>query len=584
MKPFRRLLRTIVPGHRFVIFIAIVCALAISATPYAFSFLGKWLIDDVLSIGNVAAQVRSESETLALLLRFFLISAGFHLVGTLLAAFSELANTRTVHRMTFRLRSSVFEKVENTDHTAYTRESPGQLMTRIMDDTGAIPGNVTHIIINFVTQIAMLVLGIVLLVRLQPTLAIYAAIALPFYAIVCILFLPAIKRNTQNIRIQWASLVAYAVERLSSIITVKNYARETAETGEFGDRVDVSLGLNRRQHRLNLLFGSLSAIITAFATLSVLTIGFIKLKNGDMLLGEVLAFYQVTAQLFVPISALVGMTVVSQTLRVYADRVFQMLDSKSAIAETGDQMPASGDIVFKDVTLRYAEGGPFAVNNLSLTIKQGTATALVGPTGCGKSTVLLLLTRLIDPNSGVIRIGETDVRSFALNAHRRSVGNILYDTKVFSGTVAENVAFGTKDVSVDDIRNACKIADFDADISSLAKGYDTVLGTGGVQLSEEDTLKLNLARAIVTKPRIITVDDTYALVGEETERRLRASLRRALPDATMIIATSRLSIAESCDAIHVLQKGSVVESGSHDELMDAHGLYRRMYARQMGMA
>jgi ABC-type multidrug transport system fused ATPase/permease subunit len=311
--------------------------------------------------------------------------------------------------------------------------------------------------------------------------------------------------------------------------------------------------------------------------------GFLRLKSGDMLLGEVPAFYQVTAQLFVPISALVGMTIVSQTLGVYADRVFQMLDSKSEIPADGALKPVDGDIVFDHVTLKFSEGGPFAIDRLSLTIPQGKTTAIVGPTGCGKSTIILLLTRLLDPNQGTISIGGFDIEDFVLHDYRRSVGNVLFDTKIFSGTVSENVAFGTKNLMIGDIRNACRVVELDTAMSAFPRGYETRLGTGGMQLSDEETLKLNLARAIVTKPEIVTVDDTYAQVGEETERRLRVSLREALPNATMVIATSRLSIAESCDSIYVLQKGSVAEFGSHEQLMEMHGLYRRMYARQMGM-
>ena len=583
MKSLLRLIRMVVPGHRAALFFAVVSALLISATPYAFSFLGKWLVDDVLSVGARIGTGHSEAEKIVLLFRFFLISIAFHTAGTAFAVLSEYLNQRSVHKMTYELRSSVFEKVSSADLVSDTREPPGQLMTRVMDDTGAIPGNVTHIIINTITQIAMLALGVVLLIRLNAALTIYVAVALPFYAVLCILFLPAIRKNTGEIRVRWASLMAFAVERLINIITVKNYAREQAETAEFDKRVQTSLNLNRRQHKLTLVFGSLSALVTAFATIAVLAIGFLKIKSGAMQLGEVMAFYQVTAQLFVPISALVGMTVISQTVRVYAERVFQILDATSKLTDGENAPSRRGDIEFENVSLRFAENGPFALSDLSLVIERGKTTALVGPTGCGKSTVILLLTRMLDPDQGVIRVGGVDLRTMAIVEHRRSVGNVFFDSALFGGTLAENIAFGSESISHAEIAEACRVVDLTAFVSSLPKGLETELGAGGVQVEGEELVKLNLARAIVTKPKILTVDDTFSQVREETERRLRDAIRTALPDITMVIATSRLSIAETCDRIYVLRKGTAVENGTHATLMSQPGLYRRLYSSQMGL-
>ena len=600
----RRLIRTELAHYKGALLTRFLIAACVAASPYAFSFLGKWLVDEAIQVTgppkvaarpagapapppvSVAWRARTTDDKLRLLAVFLGASLGIHVVVTALSALSELLNSRTVQEMTHRLRSRVHEKIARLEMRLFSREQVGQLMTRTLDDTGGIPGNLTNLVINTCTQVAMLALGLVLLVRLNPKMTLVPLAALPFYAVVCVIFLPRLRRSAIEARERGAAFSGHVVERLSNIATVKNYAQEERELATFSDMLDGNLDVARSQHRQSLLFGSLTTIITASSTLAVLAFGFLNLQAQRMQLGEVLAFYQVTAQLFVPISALVGMTTVAQTLEVLAERVYGILDTEETVVDAPDAVEPTdlnGEVAFENVSLRYQEGGPFAVRNVSLTIPAGSVACIVGPTGCGKSTLLTLLTRLYDPTEGTLRIDGTDVREFRVNALRRAIGNILHQPGILSGSIAENICYGAPDASQDDVEAVARIVELHDFVAALPDGYGTRLGRGGITLSAEQLVKLGIARALITRPAIVTIDDTFSAIDEDVEKRLRAALRTALAGRTVLIATSRLSICHDADLVVVMQKGSIAETGTHEELLARPGIYRRMFLRQMGI-
>ena len=595
-----RLIRERLSGHVGAVLIRFAIAASVAATPYAFSFLGKWLVDEALQVTGppktpegeeagvtVEWKAKTPEDQLQLLLVFFAVSMGIHVVVTGLSALSEQLNSKTVQEMTYELRSEVHEKLSRLEMGLFTREQVGQRMTRVLDDCGGVPGNLVNLVINTATQAAMLVLGLVLLLRLNATMTLAVLAALPLYAVTCVVFLPRLRRNAEELRDRGAAFTGHVIERLTNIATIKNYAQEDREIERFGARLDSNLALSRQQNRLNLVFSTLTTLITAFATLAVLAFGFLNIKAGKMQLGEVLAFYQVTAQLFVPVGALVAMTTVAQTLQILAQRVYGVLDTKETLADAPDAVDLTdvkGEVAFENVSLQYQEGGPFAVRDVSLAIPAGTVACIVGPTGCGKSTLLTLLTRLYDPTEGTIRIDGTDIRTARITALRRTVGSIFHDPTVLTGTVAENIRLGAPDATQEEIEAAARTVELHDAITALPQGYETPLGRGGATLPAQQMTQLAIARALVTKPAILTVDDTFSAIAEDVEQRLRAAIRTVLEGRTTLIATSRLSICQDADLVVVMQRGGVVQVGTHAELLDTAGVYRRMYTRQMGMA
>ena len=603
-----RLIRSRLRNRIISLVIAFIIVAIISSTPYVFSFLGKWLIDEALQVtgqpkpkpgtevkegektdgSSIAIEWKAKTadEKLRLLKIFFIVSISLHVVVTGFSALSELIKSRMNNGMVYELRTAVHEKIESMDMGFFAREQVGQFMTRIMDDAGGIPGNLTQLVINFFTQIAMLILGAVLLFRLNPKMALFALAALPFYAIICFIFLPRLRRNTEELRVRGAAFNGFVIERLSNIATIKNYAQEDREFSTFSATLDDNMKLNRSQQNLNLGFGTLTTIVTSLGTLAALFFGFLNIKSGKMQLGQVMAFYQVTAQLFVPISALVGLATVAQTLKVLGVRVYSVLDTPAELKDAPDavQLPhIKGDLEFRHISLQYEEDGPFAVEDVSISIPSGINVCIVGPTGCGKSTLLTLLSRLYDPSGGSIALDGVDIRKVPVHTLRRTIGNVLHECQVFTGTIAENIAYGAPEASREDVNKVARIVGFHDFIMSQEKGYETQLGLGGITLDAEELVKLGIARALVMKPSVLTIDDTYSSIEEDVEKQIRKEVRVALADKTILIATSRLSICEDADMVVVMQEGKVVQTGSHEELLATPGLYRRMYMQQMGM-
>ena len=598
-----RVVREHLPRHWKGLLVRFIIASAVASTPYAFSMLGRWLVDDILQVTGkpkvatpehdaaMAAESpswfpKSEDEKIQLLILFFAISVGVHVAITAASGGSELLNSRINEKLALDLRSAVNEKLAGMEMGLFGREQVGQLMARTMDDTAAIPGNLTNLAVNLFTQVGMLVLGLVLLLRLNATMTLVVLGALPFYAVSCAIFLPRLRKAALEQRDRWSAMGGHAIERLTNIVTVKNYAQEQRETAEFDHWVDRNLAVNRRQHRLNLYFGTLTTIITGVGTLIVLWMGFLGIKSGAMQLGAVLAFYAVAAQLFVPVSALVGLATVAQAIQVHAKRVYDILDMPEGLqnAPGAVDLPETvrGEIEFRNVSLQYSEGGPFAVQGVDLRIPAGETVCLVGPTGCGKSTLLALATRLYDPTDGEILLDGIPLRKLPLRRLRRAIGNILHDCDVFSGTIAENLRFGAPRATQEDLEQAACQVGLDEFIRSLPKGYDTPIGREGMGLSEEHLVRLAVARALVTKPAVLTIDDTFSATEQAVEEQLREAVRSAMAEHTTLIATSRLSICEDADLVVVMQRGDVVDQGTHDELMSRPGVYRRMYMRQAG--
>lgn len=590
MNLVRRFYKEYVFRHWGKLLVAFLLTAAVNQAPYGFSMLGKWLVDDVLQVGgkNKVEQPQQENaipldEKFQGLWVFLAISLGLRLGTASLGGMAGYLTSSAGQRVLFRLRSSVQEKMSNLPLSYFDRYSTGQLMVRVMDDANGAQNNTVNLPVNVGTQGVTLVVGIVLLWQLNPTMTLMALGVLPFYAAGTALFMKPLRKNTEEMRNANSELQSLIEEKLTFVPTIQYYAQEASESTRFYNRLQENLRIGFQQNALNTGLSVVLMIISGLGATWVLLYGFWQLEAGMMKLGEVLAVYQMTALLFGPITALTNVNVQLQTTQIILARIYEVLDMRSELEDAPDATDApelKGEIAFENVTLRYLEGGPVALNNVSFHLPGGKTVALLGPSGCGKTAVVNLLSRFYDPTEGRILIDGIDSKKMKVHSLREQIGMASQEARVFSGTVAQNIAFGEADIERSVIEHVAQVAGVHNAIMALPKGYDTKIGKGGEALPLDVIQRLAIARALLGYPAIFIFDDSVSALSEEAEELLFEDVEKAFEKQTLVIVTNRVRTAENADLILVMRDGQIVEKGTHQDLVSEKGVYWRMYLHQ----
>ena len=592
MKLIRRFYKEYVFRHWGKLLVAFLLTAMVNQAPYGFSMLGKWLVDDVLQVGGKgkAAVVATEpvipvplDDKFHGLWVFLAISLGLRL-GT--AGFGGLAGYLTSdagQRVLFRLRAGLQKKLTNMPLSYFDRYSTGQLMVRVMDDANGAQNNTVNLPVNVATQVVTLVVGVVLLWHINPTMTMMALGVLPFYATGAALFMKPLRENTEQMRDANSELQSLMEEKLTFAPTIKYYAQEDAESTRFFNRLQENLKIGFQQNALNTGLSVVLMIISGLGATGVLMYGFWQLQDGVMKLGEVLAVYQMTALLFGPITALTNVKVQLQTTSIILARIYEVMDMKSELEDAPDAVDAvdlKGELTFENVSLRYVEGGPIALQNVNFHLPAGQTLALLGPSGCGKTAVVNLLSRFYDPTQGRVLIDGQDIRKYKIQSLRESIGMASQESRIFSGTIAQNIAFGDDDVDRSVIEQVSRVAGIHESILALPKGYDTLVGKGGQSLAQDMIQRLAIARALLSSASIFIFDDSVSALSEDDEELLFEDIEQAFEKQTLVIVTNRVRTAENAHRILVMRDGEIVEQGTHDDLVSLKGVYWRMYLHQ----
>ena len=593
MKLIRRFYREYVLRHWGKLLLAFLLTVTANQAPYGFSLLGKWLVDDVLQVarkGNVAV-VQPEQSTPPVstedkfegLWIFLAISLSLRFGTAGFGGISGYLTSSAGQRVLFRLRSQVQTKLSNLPLSYFDKYSTGQLMVRVMDDANSAQNNTVNLPVNVATQFVTLIVGLVLLWEISPTMTLMALGVLPFYATGAMLFMRPLRKNTEAMRNANAELQSLIEEKLTHVATIKYYAQEAAESTRFFKRLQQNLRIGFQQNALNTGLSVTLMIISGLGATGILLYGFLQLQDGTMKLGEVLAVYQMTALLFGPITALTNTNVQLQTTRIILERIYEVLDMENDLSDDGEGMVVDtlrGDITFENVSLRYIEGGPVALQDVNFHLPAGQTLAVLGPSGCGKTAVVNVLSRFYDPTEGRVLIDGLDIRTLNLQDLREQIGMASQEARIFSGTVAQNIAFGDPDIERSAIEHAAQVAGIRDAILELPKGYDTPIGKGGESLSQDVVQRISIARTLLGDPAIFVFDDSVSALSEEAEELLFENIEKAFEKQTIIIVTNRVRTAENAHQILVMSEGHVVEQGSHDELVAQKGVYWRMYVHQ----
>jgi len=399
-------------------------------------------------------------------------------------------------------------------------------------------------------------------------------------------FLKKIRETSNEQRRLYDEMLGTLAEKISGIAVVKAFVREDHERKVFMGKVREKFAVDMQQVHLNRRLGLVSAVVSALGTGAVYSYGGWLVQHGDMTTGKLVAMTFYIGFVFNPAVRVADFNTAMQWAVSAMDRVFETLDTRPDIEDKPDALPLpvlSGRVLFDNVSFGYVDGQPI-IKNLKLDVKAGEIVALVGHSGAGKSTLMNLLMRFYDPTGGHVRVDGFDLEDVRLESLRRQVSMVAQENVLFSVTLLENIKYGNRDATDAQAIASSKAADLHEFVMSLPDGYQTMIGEDGIKLSGGQKQRLALARALVTDPRILILDDVTSALDGETEARVQDALNEVMKGRTTFIIAHRLSSVVHADRIVVLEDGMIEAIGTHDELSNRPGIYKDLYEEQFRSA
>lgn len=480
------------------------------------------------------------------------------------------------------IRAAVFKKLQRLSVSFYDKNKTGTIMSYVTNDVNALQSAMVENTIEMITEGFILIGSVVAMIYLDWRLTLFTVCTFPVVLWFMEFFGKKIRKTGGRIQECTADITSVLQEFVASARVIKSFVREDYEV----DRFDVENKANFRANMKNAqLMATLTPVVELVAAIGVTMIiwyGGNNVINGTITAGSLVAFLTYAVNISNPIKRLTRVIGNIQKALAAAQRVFMIIDMPEEIAESRDakQLPeVSGKVEFQNVSFAYNDKGN-VITDLSFSVKPGEVIAIVGPSGAGKSTIANLLPRFYDVNKGDIKIDGHSVREVTLDSLREQVGIVPQETMLFNGSVYNNILYGRLDATKEEIEAAAKAANAHDFIMQLTDGYETKLGDRGVNLSGGQRQRIAIARAILKNPRILILDEATSALDTESERVVQEALDRLMVGRTSFVIAHRLSTVKNADKILVLEKGNLVESGTHDELLALDGLYAHLYKIQ----
>lgn len=480
------------------------------------------------------------------------------------------------------IRAAVFKKLQRLSVSFYDKNKTGTIMSYVTNDVNALQSAMVENTIEMITEGFILIGSVVAMIYLDWRLTLFTVCTFPVVLWFMEFFGKKIRKTGGRIQECTADITSVLQESVASARVIKSFVRGDYEV----DRFDVENRANFRANMKNAqLMATLTPVVELVAAIGVTMIiwyGGNNVINGTITAGSLVAFLTYAVNISNPIKRLTRVIGNIQKALAAAQRVFMIIDMPEEIAESRDakQLPeVSGKVEFQNVSFAYDDKGN-VITDLSFSVKPGEVIAIVGPSGAGKSTIANLLPRFYDVNKGDIKIDGHSVREVTLDSLREQVGIVPQETMLFNGSVYNNILYGRLDATKEEIEAAAKAANAHDFIMQLTDGYETKLGDRGVNLSGGQRQRIAIARAILKNPRILILDEATSALDTESERVVQEALDRLMVGRTSFVIAHRLSTVKNADKILVLEKGNLVESGTHDELLALDGLYAHLYKIQ----
>ena len=502
-------------------------------------------------------------------------------ISVIFAKLRSKMMTQVGQDIVYDIRKDLFEHMQHLSFEYYDSRPHGKILTRIINYINSISDLMTNGLINFILEIFNLIFITIFMFFVCWQLALVTMAGLPIFAAVMLIIKSHQRKAWQSVSNKSSNMNAYLHESIVGVKISQIFTREE-ENAEINDKLAKAYKKSwMRAVGFSNLVWPTTDIISITVRAGIFGVGLLML--GDVItLGTILAMTDYSARFWQPLMNLSNLMNTFINAVAYLERIFEMMDEPVTVddAENATEMPEiKGDVHFENVTFAYEEGINI-LENLSFDIKAGESIALVGPTGAGKTTIVNLISRFYNINSGIVRIDDSDISKVTLKSLRSQMGIMLQDSFIFSGTIRDNIRYGKLDATDDEIRAACKIVGIDDYVMSLKEGYDTVVNERGAGLSQGQKQLIAFARTIVSDPKILVLDEATSSIDAKTERYLQNGLNHLLQGRTSFIIAHRLSTIRSCDKIMYVSNKGITEAGTHDELIAKKGDYYKLYTAQ----
>ena len=549
----------------------------------AFDVVGDTLKSYQLLSGFAFQKAFFEDLGMALLLFAGLIIA-FSLLKGLFMFFMRQTIIVMSRLIEFDLKNEIYDHYQDLSLAFYKRNKTGDLMNRISEDVSKVRMYVGPAIMYTINLIVLFILVIVTMIRVNPTLTAYVLFPLPILSITIYYVSSLINKKSERVQRQLSTLSNFVQEKFSGIRVIKAYNRKHLTQDQFEHECEEYKNISLELVKVNALFFPMMILLIGLSTILTIYVGGMLTIRGEISPGNIAEFVIYVNMLTWPVAAVGWVTSLVQRAAASQTRINEFLDTKPEITNPTDAaIELDGHIEFDNVTFVYPDSGIKAIDGISFEVKKGESLAIIGRTGSGKSTLANLLCRLYDPSSGAIKVSGHNIGEINSNALRSSIGYVPQEVFLFSDSIANNIAFGTKKDGhlKEEVEQAAKNAAVYENIMEFPEGFETVVGERGVTLSGGQKQRISIARAIIKNPRILIFDDCLSAVDTETEEEILTNLDQVIKERTTIIISHRVSSVKGADNILVLDEGKIMEYGHHSILLKKKGIYYELYQKQL---
>jgi subfamily B ATP-binding cassette protein MsbA len=546
--------------------------MAVAGTNLAMLWIVRRLVDMVLVQRDASAL-----QTAVFELGLLFLAQGLFVMGH-----SYLTATIGQHVVT-DLRVQLFAHLQTLSLRFFAHRRTGELMSRLMNDVSALQHILTDAPIDSAKQIVTLVGGVTILFLMNWRLCLLILVVLPVIVLVAKFFGRRLKALSTGIQDETAGASTILEEVLSGIRVVKSFVREQYELARFTTQVRRTLDVALRRAAVLAVFVPTITFVTFAAAAGVLWYGGLQVIRGTMSPGDLIAFILYAGLLIGPFGGFARLFSQVKEGQGALQRVFEILDTPPDVADMPGALPlppVRGEIMMAGVRFAYDQRSPVLLD-ISFTARPGEVVAIVGPTGAGKTTLINLLHRFYDPSAGSVMIDGHDLRTVTLRSFYQQIGLVPQETHLFGGTIRENILYGRLNATEDELMAAARTANAHQFIAAFPDGFETKVGEKGVTLSGGERQRIAIARAVLKDPRILILDEATSALDNESELLVQEALDRLMKDRTTFVIAHRLSTIQKADRILVLDKGRIVEQGTHADLMEGRGLYYYLYTLRL---